>query len=548
MRVTVDGVTFDVPDDATVNEIDAITKPKDALATAQKAESAKMGGLERTLASLGGGMLHGARKAANFSFGMPSAPAAIQEPAVKEEAQALGNLTEGNTLTGKFPAFVGEAIPQVAASMAAPAPAGAGLLLRLALASGEAGLQGAAFAEPGEREANAKIGAAVGPLFPLASKAISAIGTGLKPSGAGKYLADLGYGDKLSIGQQAPDSFIAKMEHAASRAPLLGQFVQRRQAEGKSIMQDELGKWMEPHPSAPAAALPQAGGTRPWFNEAATRLGTAYDDFAKIPKGAASLGDTVIPIKPQTILNDAQDAIRSVPGITPDEFNVAFSRINNLLTPSVATKGGATWAGMHEVRSNIREAIRNLGPDTQSQYVKKALQNMEAKTTEYLHSPLTDAEKGVLAGIDKAYSSSKLTQGSLVRQSGASNTAGMESGPLKAELESRLSDAAQARGLGGHQRDFVTAADEAFSPTRSDPSAMLSHSMNSNMSLLRFMKEALAAAPVALGTYSRTGQRILKGDSALNAMFDTISKGAPEGTEEALRAAAVAMLRKKKED
>jgi hypothetical protein len=512
--------------------------PSFDLPTAQKSESAKMSGLQRTLASLGGGMLRAGKQVGNLVGLVP-------DESVKETSQALSNLTEGNTWTGTVPSFVGEALPQVATAMAAPGPVGAGLATRMLAGGLQAVGQKMAFSDPGQRLEGLGPSAAVGALFPAAGAAIKRAGEGLRTSGAGRYLSDLGYGDKLTIGQRAPDSIIAKMENAASRAPLLGQFVQRRQAEGRSVLQDELGRWMEPDAFNPRSALPQSAGTRPWFDEAAKRLGTAYEDFANLPKGASTISDTPLGIRPQTFLVDLQDAVKSVPGITPKEFSAAASRINNILSPAVTKRGGPTWGDMHEVRSNIRAALRKMGPDTESQYVKEALRNMEGKVTGYLGKPLTSAESTTLSELDKAYSASKLTEGALVRQSGLSNTPSMSAQALRKELESSLPQSMQARGTGGPQRDFVEAADKAFAPVASDPSVMVAHSSQSNMPVLRFIKEAALATPVALGTYSKTGQRLLKGDTAFNDLLTKIYRGAPEGTEEALRAATVEALRSK---
>ena len=123
---------------------------------------------ERAMLAYGTGAWEGIRKAANWSFGMPSAPAAIQTPAVKEGAERLKKITEGHPYSGGIPAFVGELIGPsvVTAPLGVPnmaARGGAAALTRLAARAASGAAQGAIGA--GMTGGDELVGAGVGVPF-----------------------------------------------------------------------------------------------------------------------------------------------------------------------------------------------------------------------------------------------------------------------------------------------------------------------------------------------------------------------------------------------
>lgn len=131
--------------------------------------------LERTALSYGTGAWEGLRKAANWSFGMPSAPDVIQEPAVKAGAERLRKITEGHPYSGELPAFVGELVgPTVAtAPLGAPQMVGRGVpmaLARMGLRAGSGAAQGAVGA--GMSGADEGVGGGVGAAFGTAGPVV----------------------------------------------------------------------------------------------------------------------------------------------------------------------------------------------------------------------------------------------------------------------------------------------------------------------------------------------------------------------------------------
>jgi hypothetical protein len=160
-----DGVAIDFPDTMSEDEVKAVMRRK---FPAPAADAEPAGVLEplkfqRAVAAYGGGLQHALRKAANWSFGMPSGPKAFSDEAVKEEGDILAPLAEQHPVA----AGLGNATPGIAAGLAGPGvlSAAKGVLPRVAAlaASGiGGGVQGAAFAEPGHRVEDAAMGTGLG--------------------------------------------------------------------------------------------------------------------------------------------------------------------------------------------------------------------------------------------------------------------------------------------------------------------------------------------------------------------------------------------------
>ena len=172
MIIDVDGQKFDVPDDATPDEIDGLTRPKFAGATPrQGAESvlATMSPAEQTLAAIGGGMYRTGRNAGNLlgniaekitgkRLGMPT------DAELRADEEYDAPLAENN----KIATFVGELAPQIPLMMvggggATVAKAGLGarsanILRQAATGAG----QGYVFSGPDSRGTNAALGGLVG--------------------------------------------------------------------------------------------------------------------------------------------------------------------------------------------------------------------------------------------------------------------------------------------------------------------------------------------------------------------------------------------------
>lgn len=145
----------------------------------EKTEGDGLNAVERAALSYGTGAWEGIRKAANWSFGMPSAPDVIQDKAVREGAERLKKITQGHALSGELPAFIGELIgPTVltaplgpgvaAASRLSALKGGAGMVTRALTRAGSGAAQGAvAGGMMGDEEGTgAGVGAATGVLGP----------------------------------------------------------------------------------------------------------------------------------------------------------------------------------------------------------------------------------------------------------------------------------------------------------------------------------------------------------------------------------------------
>ena len=188
MIIDVDGQKFDVPDDATPDEIDGLTRPKFAGATPrQGAQSVvdSMGPIEGRLAAFGEHAAHTLKQGGNLigniaesvsgkRLGMPT------DAEVQESAELNAPLRE------KYPivSFGGAVAPQLLpVGGGGAAVARAGLGSRLANIGTQAAIgagQGYTFSDPGQRGTNAAVGGAVGgtvaavanPLAALARRAL----------------------------------------------------------------------------------------------------------------------------------------------------------------------------------------------------------------------------------------------------------------------------------------------------------------------------------------------------------------------------------------
>ena len=189
MIIDVDGQKFDVPDDASPDEIDGLTRPKFQGATPrQGAQSVvdEMGPIEGRLAAFGEHAAHTLKQGGNLigniaesvsgkRLGMPT------DEEVKESAELNAPLRE------KYPivSFGGAVAPQLLpVGGGGAAVARAGLGSRLANVGTQAAIgagQGYTFSDPGQREENAAMGAGVGGTVaavanPLAALARNALG------------------------------------------------------------------------------------------------------------------------------------------------------------------------------------------------------------------------------------------------------------------------------------------------------------------------------------------------------------------------------------
>ena len=184
MIIDVDGQKFDVPDDASPDEIDGLTRPVQQLSNPRaQAESvlATMGPVEQTLAAIGGGMYRGGRQVGNL-LGKVGVPGMPTDEEMREEAEIQAPLAEKN----KIATFVGDIAPQIPLIMATgggSAVARAGILPRLANIGKQAAAgagQGYVFSGPDDRGTNAALGGVVGggigavanPLAALARRAL----------------------------------------------------------------------------------------------------------------------------------------------------------------------------------------------------------------------------------------------------------------------------------------------------------------------------------------------------------------------------------------
>jgi hypothetical protein len=151
------------------NELVRVKVDPSELVPAGGAPEKDLNALERTALSYGTGAWEGIRKAANWSFGMPSAPDFIKDPAVKEGQAKLDKITEGHPYSGGLPAFVGEMVGPTVATLplGAPTVVGKGVgnaLTRLALRAGSGAAQGtlASGMAGGDEAAGAGVGAGFG--------------------------------------------------------------------------------------------------------------------------------------------------------------------------------------------------------------------------------------------------------------------------------------------------------------------------------------------------------------------------------------------------
>lgn len=170
MIIDVDGQKFDVPDDATPDEIDGLTRPKFQGATARSGAEWAMQGmspLERKLAAFGENAAHtlkqGGNLIGNIAEGLTGKRLGMPTDAEVEESAAL-NAPLNEAHPGY--ALAGQIAPQMLpVGGGGAAVARAGLGSRLANVGTQAALgaaQGYTFSDPSQRGTNAALGGLVG--------------------------------------------------------------------------------------------------------------------------------------------------------------------------------------------------------------------------------------------------------------------------------------------------------------------------------------------------------------------------------------------------
>ena len=517
-----DASWLDAAPDASAVPAGVVADPKKLLQQKRGERAANLGPIEGRLEAFGESAAHALKQLGNLG-----SPLLVPDETVTRSEEMLRAVRKKHPLVSAL-GGMSIAVP--------PAVIAGGASIPAQIASGA--VQGGAFSDPGERLEGAAWGGALSGLLPMATRAVRGI---IKPAGSGKDLVAKGYGDKLSIGQMDPDSFVNKVEQAGEKVPLLGRFIRARRQEGQSIVADRLAQEMAP--PGTSGVISQAGGMQPWLKEGLSRLDEAYNQLRSSATGPIHVTDKFPDIM-------AGASVSGVTGMTPPAEMTAKYLIRNTTAPMLDSQ---TITAAQKVRSDLRDLGRKYAQSADTSknpdhsYIAEALKNAERAMTSKMNAVLSPADQAILSATDKAYSTAMMTRDALVKQSGIGNAASVDPHRVGELLRKSLGKTKTATGEGGDLRSFIEAAQGSMTEIpMTEGSQALSAARMGPLTFYQLGLDTLGAISGAAGVYSKTGQNLLKGSTVGQKIMSKAGDAMPEGTNDAVRAALIELLRQKK--
>lgn len=464
MQIEIQGEgVFEVPDDATPEEIAALTSPPTPRPVPGQAETDALGPVEGALTAFGEGARHLIRQGGNYlakipgvrqageALGLPPDPT---DSEVEEASRNLGPLRSRFPISSALgsaslavPAAVGAASATLPASLSVPQLAIGSALL--------GGAQGEAFSDPSQRIASRDTGFKFGAALPLAlgvggnvagrvlSRSAPAspvtVPGKLEPikSATPEARAMMEEGVPLTPGQQNPGGTWNQIEEATTSVPGVGPAVARmRGAAAEKDIQRIFAKATPPGESAPPAGDPA---------EMLTHLKAGFDRaYAGVKGEITRWGPTELP--------NRFAAVTANPEIVADDaVRASVGRFLQNQATAMASEA-PTVEKLLKVRSAIRSAAANAeGPALQ------LLKAGEAQVTEALAQGAPPMALSRLKAIDRQYAQYK----TLEDATRAAGDRAMTHTDLSRAVARATPDAAYARG-GGLLRNEARVGKETF--------------------------------------------------------------------------------------
>lgn len=390
-------------------------------------------------------------------------------PKEKWEGDALG--VAGNLLVPMGVAKAGATLLATGANAATKAAPG--LLARLAARAGTNALLGGGKAaldetdkfQPGQYGDYAKDVAGQAGLSALAGEALNGTaklgGWGLKKlvngvaerSDAARYL--MRNGVPLTVGQQAPRSFLNSLEDAATSAHLGGHGLEHTRGLSREAWENAAMS------TGRAPGAPAIDG-----ETAAQKLDSVYQPFSKAydAVGAHPVAPVAAHEGQMMTLPEAMRAAATGDGTAASNEDIAAVQrfLGNQSSRLVTRLNGEpiTASDLIDLRSDIRSAGRNAVSQRQ---LDKAtlLRNAEDKLTESLHAQLPAEASKTLRGIDSQYAKYKQLEDAVARS--GDQVSQLTPSKLSASVKAGMaSKGAYARGGGGDLRELARAGRETL--------------------------------------------------------------------------------------
>ena len=391
-------------------------------------------------------------------------------------------------------------------------------------------VQGAATAPPGSRLEGAALGGALGAALPALGRPVGKLVTGLTRTPEAQALLDRGV--SLTPGQMNPEGRIVnRIEQAFTNLPVIGGGIAKARAAAPiQYARTMLGDALAPGDVA-------ATGTHD-FNElvadAKRGFDEAYDSTLRstVPGGGFPVGPKIMNAgSPDVPLSKAFQQLAAKPrlGLTPGQRQAMGKELQEKLAETIAVakrSGGMTADDLQALRSDIRDAVRDVSPtDNASRAQKDFWNDAQATVTRALESQLPAKTSQALRDIDQQYA-----KFAIVRRA-AALAKDQPHGPTPAQFTQAIKEAtapnAYAAGAGWN-RGLSKGARSVFQSTIPQTGASgagliapVMHAAEGAGALALGAHNPLALAGVGAGlggiagAYTRPGLRVLAGQTGV---------------------------------
>ena len=328
--------------------------------------------------------------------------------------------------------------------------------------------QGAITAPPGDRLQGAALGAALSPVLPLAGTLGGKVVQGLTRTPEAQTLLERGV--PLTPGQMNPEGAVVnRMEQAFTHLPLIG----GRIANARAGSAQQYTRGMLEDAVAPGSTLTSAPHAD--FNDlvadAQRGFDQAYDTTLRSSAGGIPVAPRILnPTQPSVYvpLTKAFQQLTDQPrlGLTATQRQAMGDQLQEKLAETVAVakrSGGMTADDLQGLRSDLRDAMRDVSPTDNASRAQKAFwQDAQGSVTQALNSQLPAKTAQALQSIDQQYGKFAIVRRAAVL---AKDQPG---GPTPAQFTQAIREAtppnAYAAG-GGWNRDVSKAARSVFQST-----------------------------------------------------------------------------------
>jgi hypothetical protein len=468
-------------------------------------------------AGAGRGVVHTARSLGNLIGLVPNSTLAnekqIDAPLLATRAGETGNIAGEAAATAPLTMGAGAALGSMGRL-------GAGLMAN-PITSGalQGGIQGLATSDPGERGANAALGATTGAGLNLLGTGISKLARGLSRTPEANLL--LKQGVDLTPGQLNPAGPMNQFEQASESVPGVKQIIHGARDNAEQGYQRAIIQ---------KAAVP--GTTITPSENIHEMLTQAYDSYAPLYNQAKGFPVRAGIVSPTgTVpLSTAFDQAVNTPGVTDQAKSAAKSWLDNELSRLPPNPDSAD---LLKVRSNIRSAARaaKLATDTLAQDKAAIFSNADDQVTSALQSQLPQHALDALQRADSQYGTYKIVENAVAKS--RDNVAGLTPQKLSQAVYDATDNPAYARGAGGDLRDLAKAGTSVFQ-TVSPPTGARVLTLGGAVGLGALSPPAAIAGGTGLlglvGT--KTGRSLAAGTTApqrgAQVLADALSKYTPD--------------------